>query len=133
MYNKIIISLVFALIIFSCKNNPQEAEMILNDGVKWNVNAEMMPPLEASKKLISEFVANDEADYKALADQLKENNKLLISSCTMKGKSHDELHKWLHPYMGLVDELGKADDTNEANLVFQKIEKSFETFNQYFQ
>lgn len=133
MYNKIIISLVFTLIIFSCKNNPQEAEMILNDGVKWNVNAEMMPPLEASEKLISEFVANDEAEYKALADQLKENNKLLISSCTMKGKSHDELHKWLHPYMGLVDELGKADDTNKANLVFQKIEQSFETFNQYFQ
>lgn len=51
----------------------------------------------------------------------------------MKGKSHDELHKWLYPYMALVDELNDAENENEANQVFQKIKESFETFNQYFQ
>ena len=50
----------------------------------------------------------------------------------MKGKSHDKSHKWLHPYLALVDELANARDESEANQVFLKIEQSFETFNQYF-
>ena len=133
MYHKIIFSLVLALFISGCGNNSDKGEIELNNGAKWKINAEMMPPLEASKKLIAEFAAHDEKDYKALAEKLKENNKLLISSCTMKGESHDELHKWLHPYMALIEELEDAENDNEANQVFKRIEQSFETFNQFFQ
>ena len=133
MYHKIIFSLLLTLFFSSCGNNSKEVGLVLDNGLKWKVNVEMMPPLEASKELISEFGTNDKKDYKVLAGKLKENNKMLISSCTMKGKSHDELHKWLHPYMALVDELENTDDINEANQVFLKIEQSFETFNQYFQ
>ena len=126
-------SLAIALFFSSCGNNSPEAELALNNGMKWEVNAEMMPPLEASTKLISEFAKNDKKDHQALAAKLKENNQLLISSCTMKGESHDELHKWLHPYLTLVEELENTDDSNEANQTFKKIEQSFQTFNQYFQ
>ena len=133
MYTKFIFSLAFTLFLFICSNNSGNGVMELNNGEKWQINAEMMPPLQASKVLISEYADGDQKDYKALADQLKGNNKVLISSCTMSGKSHDELHKWLHPYMGLVDELANAKDEAEANLVLGKIEKSFATFDQYFQ
>ena len=133
MHQKIIFSLVLASLFFSCRNNTKDTRIILNNGMKWKINTEMMPPLEVSKKLISEFVANDEKDFYALADKLKENNKLLISSCTMKGKSHDELHKWLHPYMTLVDDLENAENESEANQVFKRIEQSFIIFNQYFE
>lgn len=51
----------------------------------------------------------------------------------MSGKSHDELHKWLHPYMGLIDELESSNDETQANQTLEKIEASFKTFNQYFQ
>lgn len=122
---------VFGLFVFSCGGPTGPIE--LNNGEKWKVNAEMMPPLNASQKLVSDFPSNNKKNYKALAEQLKENNKLLISSCTMNGKSHDELHKWLHPYMSLLDELENSEKENEANHVFEKIEKSFETFNQNFQ
>ena len=132
MYSKLIASFACALLLFSCGNRPS-GPIELNDGEKWHINAEMMPSLNASTKLVSTFSTNDNKDYKALAKQLKENNKILISSCTMSGKSHDELHKWLHPYMGLLTELEDADSKQEANLIFIKIEQSFNTFNQNFQ
>ena len=130
MVNKIIFSFAFVLFLFSCGS---KGPIELNNGEKWKINAEMMPPLTASKKLLSEYAANDKKDYKTLAENLKENNKLLISSCTMNGKSHDELHKWLHPYMGLVEDLSNADNETQANEVVLKIEESFKTFNQHFQ
>lgn len=122
----------FGLLVFSC-GNPPSGPIELNNGEKWKINAEMMPPLNASQKLVSEFSLEKEKNFQALAEQLKANNKLLISSCTMSGKSHDELHKWLHPYMSLLDEFESSENENEAKLVFEKIEKSFETFNQNFQ
>ncbi|MBK9047964.1 MAG: hypothetical protein IPL74_15190 [Bacteroidetes bacterium] len=51
----------------------------------------------------------------------------------MKGKAHDELHKWLLPYIDLVKELSEAKDETEAAKQFENIQTSFTTFNQYFQ
>ncbi|MBK6365166.1 MAG: hypothetical protein IPF52_17485 [Saprospiraceae bacterium] len=51
----------------------------------------------------------------------------------MKGKAHDELHKWLLPYIDLVKELSEAKDETEASKHFENIQISFTTFNQYFQ
>lgn len=132
MYPKLIFPFVIILFLFSCENS-QTGQIELNNGERWKVNAEMMPPLHASQKLVSEFSVSDRKDYQALSEQLKENNTSLISSCTMEGKSHDELHKWLHPYIGLLDELANAENEKEANQVFVKIEQSFNTFNQHFQ
>ncbi|MCB9050544.1 MAG: hypothetical protein H6556_14045 [Lewinellaceae bacterium] len=133
MHPKIILPSLLILFFFSCSNNSKKGEIELNNGEKWKINAEMIPPLEASEKLISDFAAGDKEDYRSLVVQLKENNQLLISSCTMKGKSHDELHKWLHPYMVLLDELENVETEKESIELFEKIEQSFETFNQYFQ
>ena len=120
------------LFLFSCGSDSNTAGIELNQGEKWKINTEMMPHLEASEKLVVDFTANDNRDYKALAKNLKKNAQSLISSCTMNGKSHDELHKWLHPYMGLIDDLAKTGDKSEANQVIREIEQSFETFDQYF-
>lgn len=132
MYPKIIFSLVIIFFLSSCGNR-STSPIELNNGEKWKVNTEMMPPLKASEKLITEFVTTHKKDYKSLAENLKINNELLISSCTMKGKSHEELHKWLHPYMGLIEELSNADDESNANEIVLKIQTSFKTFNQHFQ
>lgn len=51
----------------------------------------------------------------------------------MKGKAHDELHKWLLPYIDLVKEFSESKDETTLNEQFQKIQTSFTTFNQYFQ
>lgn len=133
MIARLIIATVLFSIIFSCNHHPENAALELNNGEKWNVNAEMMPFLTTSKTLIAEFEAGSDKDYKSLAAQLKESNKQLISSCTMTGKSHEELHKWLHPYMGFLDELDEAKNEQEAGQVFEKIKTSFDTFGTYFQ
>ncbi|MBK8501129.1 MAG: hypothetical protein IPL46_02405 [Saprospiraceae bacterium] len=133
MYHKTIFSIAFSLFLVSCGSDVNQSDIRLNNGEKWEINVEMMPPLEASEKLISDFTLRDEKDYQVLSEKLKENNNLLISSCTMKGKSHDELHKWLHPYIGLLEELANAKNESQADQVFLKIEQSFETLNLYFQ
>ena len=153
MKTKIISIIAVSLFLFSCGNNSKENSkeqtetvsqeglqqdkktqaLELNNGEKWKVNDEMMPPIHNMEKDINAFVTAEQKDYKSLAEELQKNIDLLISSCTMKGKSHDELHKWLHPYLELVNELSNANSEEEANQMVNKLQLSFETFNIYFQ
>ncbi len=127
--------IIIALFTISCNNasNHTHDEAIaieLENGQKWKVNSEMSPFILEGQKLLNEY-NND--DYITLAKQLKEKNNSLIKSCTMGGKSHDELHKWLHPHIELVDALGKADTKQNADELIMKLKKSFEVYNQHFQ
>lgn len=108
------------------------ASIELNNGEKWSVNEEMKPFIQESETILAEYVENDFTDYQNLASQLKEKNSALISSCTMQGKSHDELHKWLHPHMKLIDNLANAQSAEDAERIVAELEVSFETYNQYF-
>ena len=71
-------------------------------------------------------------NYVKLEEDLKNQNNSLIKSCTMKGESHDELHKWLHPHMGLIKELSNADDLKEAETKVAEIKESFKIYKNYF-
>lgn len=101
----------------------------LNDGQKWKVDVDMMAHIRTMENDVTSFDKETPENYQLLADNLKKNLDLLTSNCTMKGEAHDELHKWLLPYIELVDDFSK-DKSNE-NLA--KIQESFTTFNQYFQ
>ena len=101
----------------------------LNDGQKWKVDVDMMAHIRIMENDVTSFDKETPENYQLLADNLKKNLDLLTSNCTMKGEAHDELHKWLLPYIELVDDFSK-DKSNE-NLA--KIQESFTTFNQYFQ
>ena len=105
----------------------------LNNGEKWAVNEEMKPNVAAQEESIKNYKTSQDTDYKALSDQLVKDNSSLINSCTMKGESHEELHKWLHPHMELLDELGKSESNDQANEAISKLEESFETFHKFFQ
>lgn len=107
-------------------------DLELNDGVKWLINDEMKPFIHETEAAVNQFVADGSADYQALAELLKEKNTALIMSCTMEGKSHDELHKWLHPHMELVSELEEAESDEQAELV-KELKGSFATFHHYFE
>lgn len=101
----------------------------LNDGQKWKVDVDMIAHIRTMENDVTSFDKETPENYQLLADNLKKNLDLLTSNCTMKGQAHDELHKWLLPYIELVDDFSK-DKSNE-NLA--KIQESFTTFNQYFQ
>lgn len=105
----------------------------LNNGEKWVVNVEMTPYVKKGEELVNNYVTNNSTDYKVLAAQLKEQNDQLISSCTMDGKSHEELHKWLHPHLELVKELSSAETKEAADEIVTRLKNSYEMYNQYFQ
>jgi hypothetical protein len=105
----------------------------LNDGKKWLVNDEMKPYIQEAQNILKEYEESNSQDYRELSAKLKEANSGLINSCTMDGESHDQLHKWLHPHMQLVDKLEKAQNPEEANKIISKLKRSFETYEQYFQ
>lgn len=115
------------------QQNGREDKIRLNNGEKWLVNDEMKPYVYEAEKVLSEYNESNSTEYKELAVVLKEKNTAVIKSCTMQGESHDELHKWLHPHMELVDKLEKADNVEEANETITQLNESFETYNQYFQ
>lgn len=105
----------------------------LNQGEKWILNEEMKPFLKQSEEILQSYNASNDSSHLELADQLKAQNDQLISSCTMKGKSHDELHKWLHPHLQLVKKLQDAESEKEAEAVIKQLEGSYKIYHQHFQ
>ena len=153
MKKKIILIPAIALFLFSCGNasneksedlseiethdehhHDDESEAIeLNNGEKWTVDANMLTHIRTMENDVVSYAKVEQKDYKSLSEKLQSNIDLLTSNCTMKGKAHDELHKWLLPYIDLVKEFSEAIDETEASKHFENIQISFTTFNQYFQ
>jgi hypothetical protein len=141
---KIIVTAI-VLFLFSCNTKSKEektteikmeehqhsdSEAIqLNEGKKWKVDDNMMLHIRNMEKDVMNFNSENNKNYPLLANKLKSNIDLLTSNCTMKGEAHDELHKWLVPYIELVDKFSKEKSKNQ----FIEIQESFKTFNQYFQ
>ena len=101
-------------------------DLQLNDGKKWKVDDNMMLLISKMEK---EVASTPNENYQLLIDNLAHNIDLLTSNCTMEGQAHDELHKWLLPFIEDV----KAFSNEKSTANFAKIQKSFITFNQYFE
>ncbi|MBS1491003.1 MAG: hypothetical protein JSS93_10780 [Bacteroidetes bacterium] len=148
---KVIVLVVSSFVLWSCNNSTekstahQETEnhvehqhdesskaIELNNSEKWLVNEEMKPFVMKGEELVNSYIQNNQTDYKALAQQLKEQNDQLIKSCTMDGKSHDELHKWLHPHLGIVKALEEEKDAIKANEIVLHLQHSYQQYHQYF-
>lgn len=118
------------------EKHPHGAELTtieLNKGEKWKVDTNMITHIRNMESDVSSFANAEQKDYEALSVKLQSNIDLLTSNCTMKGKAHDELHKWLLPYIDMVEDLSEAKDETAASKQFENIRISFATFNQYFQ
>ena len=76
-----------------------------------------------------EVASTPNENYQVLIDNLGRNIDLLTSNCTMEGEAHDELHKWLLPFIEDVKVF--SNDKSADN--FTKIKNAFITFNQYFE
>ena len=108
----------------------------LDHGAKWKVVPEMMQHIKNMETEVNQFYATPHSDikeYSALAKNLQKNLDLLTSNCTMEGKAHDELHKWLHPHMELIESLSNAENSETAQTLILELQKSFETYHKYFQ
>lgn len=142
---KIALLAAVGLLLFSCNTKSKEEKSTeikteehqhskgeaiqLNKGKKWKVDDNMMLHIRNMEKDVVNFDKEDDKNYSLFADKLKVNLDLLTSNCTMKGEAHDELHKWLVPYIELVNAFSKEKSADQ----FIEIQHYFKTFNQYFQ
>ena len=135
---------VISLFLFSCGNTSNEKSkeqtetvtheehqhnaeiqiIELNNGEKWKVDANMITHIRNMENDINSFANVKQKDFNSIAEKLQSNIDLLTSNCTMKGKAHDELHKWLLPYIDLAKELSEAKDETEASKRFENIQTS---------
>lgn len=107
--------------------------IVLNNGQKWKVDENMMIHIQNMKNDISKLNTEDEKSYAELAKKLGKNIELLTSDCTMEGQAHDELHKWLLPFIDLSEAFSASKAKEEYAIELAKIKTSFETFNTYFE
>ena len=152
MIKKIGFLLATTLILISCDNKKIEKETVvvskethqnnegdsieLNNGSKWKVVSAMMEHIrnmESDINRFSETKHTELKDFTQLGASLQKNIDLLTSNCTMEGKAHDELHKWLLPYIDLVDKLNKSKNSDEALRTFEEIKASYKLFSIYFE
>jgi hypothetical protein len=115
----------------------KDQEIELDNGKKWKVNPEMMVHvrnIENDMKVFSKDKSTaTDADYKALAGRIGGNIDNITKSCTMTGKSHDELHKWLLPFIDHTKKLTKASGVDESSVHFNNLQASLTEFNRYFE
>ena len=104
----------------------------LDNGQKWKVNAEMLPYIQNMENDINTFSGTEVEAYKLLASKLTTNYEALITSCSMTGKSHDELHKWLLPYIESVKQLANAQSNQQAAETLTEIKNHMKIYNTYF-
>lgn len=112
----------------------EEIEHIeLDNGKKWVVDKNMMVHIAKMQFYVSDFEKSNDKDYHNLALKLSKCIDSLTSSCTMEGKAHDELHKWLVPFIELNEKFLKAKDIRDSEVIYAEIKSSFEEFTKYFE
>jgi hypothetical protein len=85
------------------------------------------------EKAVSSFEGKQSEDYTALAKTIDDNLIELTSSCTMEGQAHDELHKWLVPFIELSEQFDVATELAEQEKIYHDFKTSFVEFNTYFE
>jgi len=111
-----------------------ETEAIeLNNGQKWKVDENMMVYLVQMEKDITGFTGSTMDEYKQLASALEQNIELLTSNCSMEGKAHDELHKWLLPFIELSEQFSASATEQDAEKYLGEIRISVQNFHRYFE
>lgn len=116
---------------FSNIRNPYNIE--LNDGKKWKVVTEMMAIIRSMETQVNAFHGKEIDQHIKNAVELQHKVDSLTSNCTMTGKAHDELHKWLLPYLDMVDAYNQTDNLPMADSIFREIKQSFVYLNQFFE
>ncbi len=113
-------------------DNAAAPAIVLDNGEKWTADENTLRLVRKMEDEILAFGKTPESNYKILADSLRKDLDLLVAGCTMKGKAHDELHKWLLPTINYVKALSGAETKQEANEILMRLDESFDVFNQSF-
>lgn len=110
----------------------QASEIELDKGQKWPVDRVMMVQFRQLEKELNTFRESGPQSYQRLGQSLETKLAKLVSSCTMQGQAHDELHKWLVPFMDDVDAFQEESDAAALPKRLLDLRGSFDVFNAHF-
>ena len=151
---KFILSLTLSVLIFGCSTSPENKEeivietteenhhheeheaIVLDNGNKWVVVPEMMAFIKNIENGVLNFSSKENPsfeDHQQLSILIEDNLEKLTSNCTMTGQGHDELHKWLLPFLDLSTQYTESRNLKEAKETNQIIYNSFKELNIYFE
>lgn len=111
----------------------QAAALQLDQGRKWAVPPPMMAYIRNLEKAVRDLESAPTKDHAALAAAIREQLAGLVTHCTLEGKAHDELHKWLMPFLALSEDYFKATDPRAQEKQFREVQRSLVVFDHYFE
>jgi hypothetical protein len=112
---------------------PNPHDLILVDDVKGIIDEGMRVSIDSIEMRMEGFGGTDLAAYEALSADLEHHTKSVISSCTMSGQAHDELHKWLLPFIDLRKKLNGITEVAEGEAIADELITELAIFNTYFE
>lgn len=114
------------------KHHHENIKIELLNGEKWTVDKPMMQHIKNIKSDVMQFTGKSLEEYQLLAKKIDTNLELLTSNCTMTGQAHDELHKWLVPFLEKAENFSNSTTTIQAKDNYQIIKSSFKVLDQNF-
>ncbi|MGB0883019.1 MAG: heme-binding domain-containing protein [Vicingaceae bacterium] len=114
----------------------EHAAIQLNNGEKWTVVPDMLHFIRNMEEGINNFSQTENPSFEAyqeLAVLIDKNIRSLTENCTMEGQAHDELHKWLVPFIGLSEKFDVAENIEEQEKIYSDFKNAFVEFNTYFE
>lgn len=149
---KLILAIIITITIVSCgkttnkkqkKSNLKETvkdvhhhengnEIQLDHGKMWAANAETTQGIKNMQKLVNSFSDKEsDAAYALLKSNLEKEFSTILTKCTMKGESHNQLHNYLLPMKNVFEGLSSSDLTT-CKKSFKILQKHLNNYSNYF-
>jgi hypothetical protein len=125
--------------LFSCKQDKKtDTSSIKIEGVSldntklWQANIETTEGIKTMQKIMHSFSKEDDVTaYALLKDKLEIEFTNIFQKCTMKGKSHEQLHNYLKPMIGMFKDL-ESSDLETCKTSFKTLENHLAGYANYF-
>ncbi len=111
------------------ENEEAAGNVTLNNGAKWQANAETTAGISNMLSLINAHLNNENSDLKTLAQNLEKEFTDILQKCTMTGEAHNQLHNFLLPLKDKIELLKQNQKIEAVN----DIQSYLNTYNTYFQ
>lgn len=105
----------------------------LNDGKKWKANLETTEGIKKMQQLIGDFSDKESTlGYASLKENLETEFTTIFEKCTMEGESHNQLHNYLKPMLGLFDGL-ESSNLDTCKKSYDTMNKHLSHYENYFE
>lgn len=133
-FNLLFIAAFITLLSTSCTQEPplNIDGLALNEGEKWVANPETTTGIHNMTAIIEKDNSSSIEDYQMLAENLGEEKTNIFKLCTMKGEAHENLHAYLIPLIGLINDLSEDESADDASKTVTTIKDHLEAYDYYF-